>query len=520
MNSLRFLHKLCYLWCISLILSSVNAQPVNWSSSTSYSIGDLVFNAQTSYIAIQPSINIHPTNISYWANLNKAAQALDIPVEEVPSLPVNTILNALPNSIPSNSHIISVSTFPPFGGVIVGNLEVLEGNSTTLNAIPSTGYLFARWSGDINGTASSLSLSVNSALTISAHFTPDFNDSDGDGLSNYEEAQLGSNLNEVNTDLATYISSVKANARVEGNASGIAFVKQNPSVYGLVNEEELNASIASAFSRGKLEGTQSVLSDPTSFDLVSRSFHEDTLEQFINSADRNSTPYTKDWFYVPKSNNSSNEYLVIELATGPVVIELFHDIAPLHVARMKALALAGKFDRIAFHRVIEGFMAQTGDIKYGSQSGYDSQRVGTGGSDLPDLNNEFNSRKHLRGTCSMARSSNPNSANSQFFICFQDSPFLDGQYTVWGQVIEGMNFVDQIKKGSSTDNGSVSNPEFMQKVYLHDLTSNSLSGWFFTNRTLYPYFYHSSTRNWIYFHDQSSQANYYHYGSKKWFKVD
>ena len=205
MNSLRFLHKLCYLWCISLILSSVNAQPVNWSSSTSYSIGDLVFNAQTSYIAIQPSINIHPTNISYWANLNKAAQALDIPVEEVPSLPVNTILNALPNSIPSNSHIISVSTFPPFGGVIVGNLEVLEGNSTTLNAIPSTGYLFARWSGDINGTASSLTLSVNSALTISARFTQDFNDSDGDGLSNYEEAQLGSNLNEINTDLAAYI---------------------------------------------------------------------------------------------------------------------------------------------------------------------------------------------------------------------------------------------------------------------------------------------------------------------------
>jgi cyclophilin family peptidyl-prolyl cis-trans isomerase len=114
--------------------------------------------------------------------------------------------------------------------------------------------------------------------------------------------------------------------------------------------------------------------------------------------------------------------------------------------------------------VIEGFMAQTGDVEYGNSKDFSKRRVGTGGSDLPDLKEEFNDRKHTKGTCSMARSSSPDSANSQFFICFDDSSFLDGQYTVWGQVVEGMEFVDKIKLGSRTDNGSVDDPDVMKKV--------------------------------------------------------
>ena len=109
-------------------------------------------------------------------------------------------------------------------------------------------------------------------------------------------------------------------------------------------------------------------------------------------------------------------------------------------------------------------MAQTGDVEHGNKKGFNSGRVGTGGSDLPDLKAEFNDVKHVRGTCSMAHSSSPNSANSQFFICFEPAPFLDRQYTVWGQVIDGMEFVDKIKLGSSGNNGSVKDPDFMVKV--------------------------------------------------------
>ncbi len=156
--------------------------------------------------------------------------------------------------------------------------------------------------------------------------------------------------------------------------------------------------------------------------------------------------------------------LTITLKDGPVVIELFSDKAPKHVERIKKLAASGKYDGVAFHRVIEGFMAQTGDIEYGNQKDFNPGRVGTGGSDLPDLKEEFNDIKHVKGTCSMARAASPNSANSQFFICFEPSPFLDGQYTVWGQVIKGMEFVDKIKLGSSGNNGSVKDPDFMEKV--------------------------------------------------------
>ena len=109
-------------------------------------------------------------------------------------------------------------------------------------------------------------------------------------------------------------------------------------------------------------------------------------------------------------------------------------------------------------------MAQTGDIQYGKKKDFNSGRVGTGGSDLADLDEEFNDTKHVRGTCSMARSSSPNSANSQFFICLKAARHLDGDYTVWGQVIDGMEFVDNIKLGSSSDNGSVQDPDFMIKV--------------------------------------------------------
>ena len=165
-----------------------------------------------------------------------------------------------------------------------------------------------------------------------------------------------------------------------------------------------------------------------------------------------------------KNKSDAENTLTIELKDGKVVIELFPDDAPKHVERIKKLASEGKYDGVAFHRVIDGFMAQTGDIEFGNKKDFNSGSVGTGGSDLPDLPAEFNSHKHEKGTCSMARAASPNSANSQFFICFDDSSFLDGQYTVWGQVIEGLEFVDNIKLGSKLDNGSVDNPDSMIKV--------------------------------------------------------
>ena len=164
-----------------------------------------------------------------------------------------------------------------------------------------------------------------------------------------------------------------------------------------------------------------------------------------------------------KPTNPENT-LTIELKDGNVVIELYPDVAPKHVERIKALVKEGKYDGVVFHRVIDGFMAQTGDVEFGNKKDFNSGRVGTGGSDLPDLKEEFNEKKHIRGTCSMARSSSPHSANSQFFICFEEASFLDRQYTVWGQVIDGMEHVDKIKKGSSINNGSVSDPDHMVKL--------------------------------------------------------
>ena len=138
--------------------------------------------------------------------------------------------------------------------------------------------------------------------------------------------------------------------------------------------------------------------------------------------------------------------IIMELKTGPVTIALKPDVAPAHVARIKELTRAGFYDGIVFHRVIPGFMAQTGD----------PTGTGSGGSELPDLKSEFSNASHKRGTVSMARTNNPHSANSQFFICFDDAPWLDRQYTVWGQVTEGMEHIDAIKKGGEHNNGAIS----------------------------------------------------------------
>ena len=145
--------------------------------------------------------------------------------------------------------------------------------------------------------------------------------------------------------------------------------------------------------------------------------------------------------------------IIMELKDGRVVIELLPDVAPKHTARIKELARAGKYDNVAFHRVIEGFMAQTGDVQHANmEKGWDARRAGTGGSDLPDLPAEFSRLPHARGTIGAARSQNPNSANSQFFINFKDNDFLNGQYTVYGQVIEGMEHVDKIARGEPPAN--------------------------------------------------------------------
>ncbi|MEM9198410.1 MAG: peptidylprolyl isomerase [Pseudomonadota bacterium] len=157
--------------------------------------------------------------------------------------------------------------------------------------------------------------------------------------------------------------------------------------------------------------------------------------------------------------------LVITLAQGDVVIELLPDTAPQHVARVKELARAGAYDNVVFHRVIEGFMAQTGDVEFGDkEEGFNPRRVGTGGSELADLPAEFSDIPFDRGVLGMARSQNPNSANSQFFIMFDDGHFLNGKYTVLGRVIAGMELVDAIKLGDRNQNGTVDDPDAMLSV--------------------------------------------------------
>jgi len=152
--------------------------------------------------------------------------------------------------------------------------------------------------------------------------------------------------------------------------------------------------------------------------------------------------------------------MILKLKDGDVKIELYPDIAPKHVDRIKKLASEKKYDGVVFHRVIEGFMAQTGDVQFGNSNSekFDLRRAGTGGSEYPDLKAEFSDIPHERGTLSMARSMDPNSANSQFFICFKSASHLDRQYTVFGKVVVGMEFVDLIKKGQGS-NGEVDNPD-------------------------------------------------------------
>ena len=152
--------------------------------------------------------------------------------------------------------------------------------------------------------------------------------------------------------------------------------------------------------------------------------------------------------------------MILKLKDGDVKIELFEDTAPNHVKRIKELANSGKYDNVVFHRVIDGFMAQTGDVKFGNSNSpdYNISMAGTGGSDLPNLKAEFTDISHTRGIVSAARSADPDSANSQFFICLDSAPHLDRQYSAFGKVIKGMEFIDKIKKGDP-NSGSVPNPD-------------------------------------------------------------
>ena len=161
--------------------------------------------------------------------------------------------------------------------------------------------------------------------------------------------------------------------------------------------------------------------------------------------------------------------MVIEVegaANGIIEIQLLPDVAPLHVERIKILARDGLYNDVVFHRVIDGFMAQTGDVKFGKIKGYKRRYAGQGGSNYPDLDAEFSTLKYEKGTVGMARAQNPNSANSQFFIMLNSSPNLDGNYTVIGNVIKGQDVVNSIKRGAMSDNGSVIDPDIMKKVWI------------------------------------------------------
>ena len=166
------------------------------------------------------------------------------------------------------------------------------------------------------------------------------------------------------------------------------------------------------------------------------------------------------FIFIVNLTYAEENIMILKLKDGDVEIELFNDVAPNHVKRFTTLAKEKKYDGVVFHRVIDGFMAQTGDVQYGNSNleTYNISRAGTGGSEYSDLKAEFSNLPHERGTLSMARSSDPNSANSQFFICFGPAPHLDRQYTVFGKVVEGMEYVDSIKRGEGS-NGEVKDPD-------------------------------------------------------------
>ena len=165
-------------------------------------------------------------------------------------------------------------------------------------------------------------------------------------------------------------------------------------------------------------------------------------------------------FSLVNHKSMAQEIMILKLQHGDVEIELYPEKAPNHVKRFKELANSGKYDGVVFHRVIEGFMAQTGDVKFGNSNSaeFNLSLAGTGGSSLPDLKAEFTDIAHTRGILSAARSANPDSANSQFFICFESAPHLDRQYSAFGKVTKGMEFVDKIKKGDP-NSGAVNNPD-------------------------------------------------------------
>ncbi|WP_376872513.1 peptidylprolyl isomerase [Albirhodobacter sp. R86504] len=163
---------------------------------------------------------------------------------------------------------------------------------------------------------------------------------------------------------------------------------------------------------------------------------------------------------VPDGDGPNLGLEVAGSVTGKIVIDLLPDVAPSHVAQITELAAAGAYDNVVFHRVIEGFMAQTGDVQFGKKGG-DTSMAGMGGSERPDLKAEFSNRSFTRGMVGMARSASPDSANSQFFIMFADAPHLDGQYTIVGHVVEGMEIVDALKKGDQRANGAVDEPDYI-----------------------------------------------------------
>ena len=165
-------------------------------------------------------------------------------------------------------------------------------------------------------------------------------------------------------------------------------------------------------------------------------------------------------FSLVTTKSMAQNIMILKLSYGEVEIELYPEKAPNHVQRFKRLAEEGKYNGVVFHRVIDGFMAQTGDVKFGNTNSpeFNLSLAGTGGSDLPDLKAEFTDIAHTRGVLSAARSADPNSANSQFFICFESAPHLDRQYSAFGKVIKGMEFIDKIKKGDP-NSGAVSNPD-------------------------------------------------------------
>ncbi|SIS65628.1 peptidylprolyl isomerase [Paracoccus saliphilus] len=176
---------------------------------------------------------------------------------------------------------------------------------------------------------------------------------------------------------------------------------------------------------------------------------------------------------LPGVSDGPGPNMVIEVASadgtskGTITLDLYEDKAPNHVARLVELAESGAYDGVVFHRVIDGFMAQTGDVEHGKQDG-DTSRAGMGGSELPDLEAEFNDVSFQQGTVGMARSQNPNSANSQFFIDLAPATFLDGEYTVVGQLVDGWDVLNNVKKGDSDANGAVEEPDYMAKVSIEE----------------------------------------------------